>query len=103
MVITHTINGTEYWTLYQHLQTLNPATDVVKSDEGKTIKKGQQIGTVGNTGRSVPPDPNRGYHLHFEVGTEAAMSVFAMNAAWCLRALLPWLLGSRLWVVPGSS
>jgi len=35
--------------------------------------------------------------------TEAAMSVFAMNAAWCLRALLRLLLGSRLRVVYGSS
>jgi len=28
--------------------------------------------------------------------TEAAMSVFAMNAAWCLRSLLLWLLGAPL-------
>jgi hypothetical protein len=35
--------------------------------------------------------------------TEAAMSVFAMNAAWCLRALLRLLFGPRLRGVLGSS
>jgi murein DD-endopeptidase MepM/ murein hydrolase activator NlpD len=51
IIIDH---GFGYKTLYAHLHTV----DVSK---GKTIKRGEKIGTVGNTGRSIAP------HLHYEV------------------------------------
>ena len=51
IVIDH---GGGYQTLYAHCSEL-----LVK--EGETVKKGQVIARVGNTGRSTAP------HLHFEV------------------------------------
>jgi peptidoglycan hydrolase CwlO-like protein len=52
--ILHNINGQTYTTVYAHMQ---------KSlvSEGATVKKGQQIGIMGNTGDS------HGQHLHFEL------------------------------------
>ncbi|WP_299038413.1 M23 family metallopeptidase [uncultured Pseudokineococcus sp.] len=47
-------HGTRYRTIYAHLSKL-----AVKP--GQTVKEGQVIGYVGNTGRSY------GAHLHFEV------------------------------------
>lgn len=47
-------HGTRYRTIYAHLSKL-----AVKA--GQTVKEGQVIGYVGNTGRSY------GAHLHFEV------------------------------------
>lgn len=53
VVITHNINGQPYETLYAHLHTR-------KVEVGQTVKQGEIIGTVGNTGNS------QGNHLHFE-------------------------------------
>ncbi len=54
VMVSHTINGQAYTTVYAHLDRLN----VVK---GQKVAKGGKIGTVGNTGNSF------GNHLHFEV------------------------------------
>ena len=51
VVINH---GAGYETLYAHMQKVN-----VK--KGQKVKRGEQIGTVGNTGRSTAP------HLHYEI------------------------------------
>jgi peptidoglycan hydrolase CwlO-like protein len=52
--ILHNINGQTYTTVYAHMRR-----SMVSS--GTTVKKGQQIGVMGNTGAS------RGQHLHFEL------------------------------------
>ncbi len=51
VVIRH---NDEYETLYAHM-------DEIMVLKGQTVKRGEQIGTVGNTGRSTAP------HLHYEV------------------------------------
>ena len=53
-MITHSINGKTYQTLYAHLRNLGVGTM-------QTVSQGQFIGYMGNTGRST------GQHLHFEV------------------------------------
>ncbi|WP_066065484.1 murein hydrolase activator EnvC family protein [Neobacillus soli] len=52
--ILHNINGQTYTTVYAHMQR-----SLVGA--GTNVKKGQQIGVMGNTGDS------RGQHLHFEL------------------------------------
>lgn len=52
--ITHYINGKQYTTVYAHMSARMVSN-------GQTVKKGQQIGLMGNTGQSY------GQHLHFEV------------------------------------
>ncbi|MED3622873.1 murein hydrolase activator EnvC family protein [Neobacillus thermocopriae] len=52
--LSHSINGQVYTTVYAHMSSLAVGS-------GATVKKGQKIGTMGNTGRS------RGQHLHFEL------------------------------------
>ena len=47
-------------TRYSHLNKIN-----VK--EGEFVKKGQQVGTMGNTGETHTDDDGNGSHLHFEV------------------------------------
>lgn len=51
VVIRH---NDEYETLYAHM-------DKIMVLKGQKVKRGEQIGTVGNTGRSTAP------HLHYEV------------------------------------
>lgn len=62
IVVDHNIGG--YTTQYNHLKDI-----YVK--EGLTVQRGQQIGTVGNTGwvdpLPTPSNPLTGVHLHFEV------------------------------------
>ncbi len=52
--ILHNINGQMYTTVYAHMRTRLVS-------EGAVVKKGQQIGIMGNTGDS------QGQHLHFEL------------------------------------
>lgn len=52
--ISHNIDGKVFTTVYAHLQNR-----AVK--EGETIKKGEFLGFMGNTGNST------GQHLHFEI------------------------------------
>jgi hypothetical protein len=52
--IKHNINGQQFETVYAHME--NRAVVA-----GQTVKKGQYLGNMGNTGRSTGP------HLHFEI------------------------------------
>lgn len=52
--ISHSINGQIYTTVYAHMRQR-------MASEGQVVSKGQQIGLMGNTGRSY------GQHLHFEL------------------------------------
>lgn len=58
IILSHTINGVTVKTLYSHLSSFAGCPEV-----GKTVKKGQKIGVMGNTGYST------GAHLHFAVFT----------------------------------
>jgi hypothetical protein len=53
--IKHDISGTPFETVYAHLVSQPMVTP------GQSVKKGQQLGNMGNTGKST------GKHLHFEM------------------------------------
>ena len=53
-MITHYVNGSVWTTVYAHLSAIQVAV-------GQEVNKGEQIGRMGNTGRSY------GSHLHFEI------------------------------------
>lgn len=54
IMMTHSINGQIYSTVYAHLNSYNVSV-------GSVVSQGQQIGQMGSTGRSTGP------HLHFEI------------------------------------
>lgn len=68
IMITHSINGHTFTTVYAHLSGYNTKV-------GQSVKKGQVIGYMGQTGRAF------GSHLHFEIHTTAwqGQSVGAVN------------------------
>lgn len=62
VVVEHSLDGQNLWTLYAHLQDVN-------AFKSQLVTAGQQLGTVGKT-RFAGGDPSsmvRGAHLHFEV------------------------------------
>lgn len=56
VMVTHSINGQIYTTLYAHLSGFT-------SSVGQQVSRGEQIAKMGSTGRSTGP------HLHFEIHT----------------------------------
>ncbi len=54
VILTHSINGQTHATVYGHLNSINVSV-------GQSVSQGQQVGGMGNTGRST------GTHLHFEI------------------------------------
>lgn len=66
VMVSHSIGGQTYTTVYAHLNSRNVGT-------GQVVAKGQQIGIMGNTGHSY------GQHLHFELH-KGAWNVSKTNA-----------------------
>jgi RHS repeat-associated protein len=62
VVVSH---GQNYYSLYAHIED-----DGIIVEENQTVTDGQQLGTVGNTGRSSGP------HLHLEVGQADDLASF---------------------------
>lgn len=66
VMITHSINGKTYTTVYAHMTSLNVSV-------GQAVSKGQSIGKMGSTGAST------GSHLHFELHNGTYSSSSAIN------------------------
>lgn len=54
VILTHSINGVKYESVYAHLDSYSVKV-------GQKLKQGQQLGVMGTTGSST------GIHLHFEI------------------------------------
>lgn len=59
-------HGNELWSLYSHC-------DTIKVKMGQTVRQGEQIATVGRTGRAT------GNHLHFELRNKNGMVIDPMK------------------------
>ena len=66
VMITHSMNGKTYTTVYAHMSSLNVSV-------GQVVNKGQGIGKMGSTGAST------GSHLHFELHNGTYSSSSAVN------------------------
>ena len=66
IMITHSINGKTYTTVYAHLSSMSVSV-------GQVVNKGQNIGGMGSTGAST------GSHLHFELHNGAYSGSSAIN------------------------
>ncbi len=67
VMISHSINGKTMTTVYAHLHS-SPYVSV-----GQSVSRGQQLGTMGNTGNSY------GAHLHFEIYNGVYNYPYAVN------------------------
>jgi murein DD-endopeptidase MepM/ murein hydrolase activator NlpD len=69
IVIEHRVGQARYFSVYAHMRNNNE----FNLQEGQTIERGTQIGSVGSTGHST------GAHLHFEIRKEDGMQFDANN------------------------
>ena len=65
-MITHSMNGRTYTTVYAHMSSINASV-------GQVVSAGQGIGRIGTTGASTGP------HLHFELHNGTYSSSSAIN------------------------
>lgn len=62
LLLRHSIEGMEVYTLYAHLSTVEAGLRV-----GTTVKAGERIATMGRTANTRQPITKDRAHLHFEV------------------------------------